>query len=254
VSIERVYVVTGASRGLGEAIALELVAPGAAVIGIARGESRALAARATAGAHVEQVACDLARVGELDALLSKLLSRLPLVRCSLVALVNNAGVLEPVGPAGALAAGAIGTHLAVNVAAPLVLTNAFLRETASLGASRRILNVSSGAGRNARAGWSVYCAGKAALDHFTRAVALEQRALANGARVVALAPGVIDTDMQATVRGQTAERFPTVAQFLELHRTGALVAPADAARRVAAFLHAAEFGDREVADLREMAA
>jgi NAD(P)-dependent dehydrogenase (short-subunit alcohol dehydrogenase family) len=252
-TIARVYLVTGSSRGLGEAIALSLLAPDAAVVGIARGSSRALAARAGAGAHVEQIGCDLAQTEALDAVVGSALSRFALPRCSLVALVNNAGVLDPVGPVGTLDPTEVHRHVALNLVAPMLLANAFLRETRGIGASRRILNISSGAAHRARAGWSVYCAGKAGLDQFSRAIALEQRSTHDGAKVVSLAPGVLDTDMQATVRSHPAARFPDVAQFVEMQRAGTLRDPADAARQVTAFLHSEDFGTREVADLREMA-
>jgi NAD(P)-dependent dehydrogenase (short-subunit alcohol dehydrogenase family) len=155
------------------------------------------------------------------------------------------GTLDPVD---------LGRHLALNLVAPMVLCNAFVRETRSLAGARRIVNISSGSGRRAYAGWAAYCAGKAALDHFSRTLALEQQAQRNGARVVALAPGILDTAMQATVRAQGADRFPDVERFRELARSGSLVAPAAAARRIAAFLCADGFGAQPVADLREMAA
>lgn len=251
-SIERVYVVTGSSRGLGEAVANALVAHDALVVGMARGASRALEAKAARGARVEQLGCDLAAVDDLDAMLSKLLNRLPLARCTLVALINNAGILEPVGSVGTLEAAALARHFAVNLVAPAILTNVFLRETAALSASRRVLNVSSGAARHAIAGWGAYCASKAGLDHLARTVAAEQRELANGARIVALAPGVIDTDMQAVVRSQPKTRFPQVERFVEMYRSGTLVEPEEAARRIATFLHSEAFGTEEIADLRQM--
>ena len=64
---------------------------------------------------------------------------------------------------------------------------------------RKLLLVSSGLGRRAMAGSASYCAAKAGLDHLARAVALEQAALPQGARIVSLAPGVIDTDMQLSL-------------------------------------------------------
>ena len=71
-----------------------------------------------------------------------------------------------------------------------------------------MLNISSGLGRRAMAGQATYCAAKAGMDHLSRAVALDQALLANGARIVSLAPGVIDTDMQAQLRGSSVAGFP----------------------------------------------
>ena len=73
-----------------------------------------------------------------------------------------------------------------------------------------MLNISSGLGRRAMAGQATYCAAKAGMDHLSRAVALDQALLDNGAKIVSLAPGVIDTDMQvAAARQRAAAAFPS---------------------------------------------
>jgi NAD(P)-dependent dehydrogenase (short-subunit alcohol dehydrogenase family) len=98
---------------------------------------------------------------------------------------------------------------------------------------------------------AAYCAAKAGMDHFSRCVALEQAALPNGARICALAPGVIDTDMQVQLRSADAERFPDRGNFVGLKEKGILSSPADAASRVLAFLQRPDFGANPVADVRD---
>ena len=92
------------------------------------------------------------------------------------------------------------------------------------------------------------------LDHRgpvrTRALALEQGALPNGARIVSLAPGVIDTDMQAALRGADPARFPERERFAQLKAQGLLDSPAQAAAKIVAFLHRSDFGHEPVADVR----
>jgi len=115
-----------------------------------------------------------------------------------------------------------------------------------------VLNISSGAAHTAYAGWSMYCATKAALDHFTRCVALEQAGLPNGAKVVALAPGMIDTTMQATVRSAGPDAFAESARFIALKESGQLPSPGDAAGRVLRYLERADFGVKPVDDVRKL--
>ena len=111
--------------------------------------------------------------------------------------------------------------------------------------------VSSGLGRRAMAGSASYCAAKAGLDHLARAVALEEASRPNGARVVSLAPGVIDTDMQVQLRGADPARFGDRERFVQLKTGGHLDSPAAAAAKLVAFLDRADYGSNPVADVRD---
>jgi NAD(P)-dependent dehydrogenase (short-subunit alcohol dehydrogenase family) len=113
--------------------------------------------------------------------------------------------------------------------------------------------ISSGLGRSAMAGSASYCAAKAGMDHLARALALEEAERPNGARVVSLAPGVIDTDMQLQLRGADPELFKARPRFVGLHEGGQLVSPAEGARRVLAYLARADFGRNPVGDVRDLA-
>ena len=101
------------------------------------------------------------------------------------------------------------------------------------------------------AGQASYCAVKAGLDHFTRALALDEAQRPGGARVVSLAPGVIDTDMQAQLRSADPAGFPDQATFIGWQRDGQLASPRQAAASVLAYLIRADFGSQPIADVRD---
>lgn len=246
------YIVTGASRGMGLAIARQLLAPEHRLLCLARRTSDELAEAArAAGAPCEQWAQDLALPVEAAARLEAWLQAQAAGGFSSATLINNAGVVPPPGALADSAASDLSNALRVGLEAPLLLTAAFLRASSSWTAARRVLNISSGLGRRAMAGSAAYCAAKAGMDHYSRAVALEEAQHPNGARIVSLAPGVIDTDMQMQLRSADAARFPERERFVQLQTQGQLSSPADAAAKVLAYLARADFGSNPVADVRE---
>ena len=164
-------------------------------------------------------------------------------------LINNAGTVHPVSGTDALIDGqAIASAFNLNVTAVMLLTARFLAAVEDLPADRRVLNISSGAGRNPNAGWGVYCATKAALDMYSRVVKQEQGE--TGARVVSLAPGIVDTDMQVAIRSSDPAHFPALSKFQEFHATGKLSSPANVATRILAYLDRDDFGTTEIDDIR----
>src|SRR5690606_23452117 len=230
----------------GAAIAAELLERGIAVLGLARGGNPALAQ--THRGRLEESSIDLAD----GAALARWLDGGTLARfvadADRVVLINNAGLLQPVAPLGSQDGAAIARALGVNVLAPLALANALVAARPA-GVDCRILHVSSGAARKAYAGWSVYGATKAALDQHARGVAADALP---GVRICSLAPGVLDTAMQAEVRASSEDRFPARERFVALARDGQLVPPQDAAGRLVAHLLSEDFGREAVADLREL--
>jgi hypothetical protein len=231
-------VLTGHSRGLGAAIAAELAGRGIPLLALARKQGAEMPG-------VTQVALDLSDTAALSAWLAGGALQAFLAGADSAVLINNAGMLQPVGPLPGQSPDDVARAISLNVAAPLMLAAAV---AAAEAADRRVLHVSSGAGRNAYPGWAVYCASKAALDHHARAAALDEAA---GLRVVSLAPGVIDTDMQASIRATSVDQFPLRERFRELKASGALLSPEDCAQRLVEFALSPDFGATAVADLRD---
>jgi sepiapterin reductase len=244
-------ILTGASRGLGRALAEQLLQHDIKLLTIARHPDASLAPLAQErGAHLEQWALDLAHDVGVAARLEAWLRQQAGTQYQRATLINNAGLLGEVGPIDRMDADTLADVLRVDLEAPMVLTAAFLRATRPWSTQRRVLNISSGAGRSPITGWAAYCAAKAGIDQFTRVTALDEALQPNPAKIVALAPGVIDTDMQAELRSASSEGFPDQARFKLLKANGQLTAADKAAARVLAFLERPDFGAKPVADVR----
>ena len=248
---QHLTILTGASRGLGLAMAEQLLAAGHQLLCISRRTSDALTAQAAAaGLACEQWPQDLARSETAAAKLETWLAARGADGLASVTLINNAGTLPRIAPLGAIAAADLAEALRVDLEAPMLLAGAFLRATAAWPCSRKLLNISSGLGRHAMASQAAYCAAKAGMDHFTRCVALEESGKPRGARVCSLAPGVIDTDMQVQLRGADAGDFPDIGNFIGMKDKGQLSSPQEAAARLLAYLARPDFGSEPVADVR----
>lgn len=238
-------IVTGHSRGLGAAVAEDLLARGIAVLGLARQGNAAL--RQHYPRLLGEVPIDLGDSAAVQGWLAGgALAEFVAAGSSLL-LINNAGTVQPVGPLGSQQSAAIVAALTLNVATPLILANALIALAPGV-PEKRILHVSSGAARSAFPGWSVYCASKAALDQHARSVALDAVA---GVRIASVAPGVIDTAMQSEIRATPLASFPLRPQFEALQRKGQLADAADCAKRLVAYLLSAKFGAEPVVDLSD---
>ncbi|MES2050904.1 MAG: SDR family NAD(P)-dependent oxidoreductase [Pseudomonadota bacterium] len=244
-------ILTGASRGMGLSMARQLLKSGDTLLCISRTSQEALVKEAAAaGATLVQWTHDLA---DGAALCKRLEAWLAGNSCpwESASLINNAGVIPPIVPLSEAAPDELARALRVGLEAPMQLTSAFLHATASWNGKRKVLNISSGLGRKAMASQVAYCAAKAGMDHFTRCLALEEALKPNGAKVCALAPGVIDTAMQDQLRAADNAAFPDRAGFVNLKSSGSLTSPDAAAARVLAFLARPDFGAQPVADVRE---
>ncbi len=238
-------VLTGASRGLGLAMALQLSAEGHRLVTISRQRSSALPASVT------QWTLDLADPGPAAAQLQAWLAQQDPSALASATLINNAGVVSELAPLGRVQADDLSRAVRVGLEAPMLLTAAFLHATAGWAVPRKVLLISSGLGRRAMAGSASYCAAKAGLDHLARAVALEEADRPHGARIVSLAPGVIDTDMQVQLRAADPALFADRGRFVDLKTGGQLDSPAEAAAKVLRYLARADFGSNPVGDVRD---
>jgi len=243
---KRICILTGASRGLGLAMARQLCAQGYRLLTLARQPNPELDVPG-----VEQWAVDLSDPAAVAARLRTWVVVLPRAEVASLTLINNAAGLARLAPLGDVEADDLSAAIRVGLEAPMLLTSAFLNGSADLCAPRKVLNISSGLGRRAMAGSAVYCAAKAGLDHLSRAVALEEAARPNGAKVVSLAPGVIDTDMQVQLRNADPAAFADRELFAGMKAEGRLDSPEAAATKVLAYLDRADFGNNPIGDVRD---
>jgi benzil reductase ((S)-benzoin forming) len=249
---QHLYVLTGGSRGMGLAIAEQLVQPGNTLICISRNQQASLAAQAQAlGVHLEQWTHDLADGATASFALKSWLEQQDAGHFQSVTLINNAGVIPNIGPLSQADPHNLAMALRVGLEAPMQLCAAFLGATENWHMPRKVVNISSGLGRRAMASQAGYCAAKAGMDHFTRCLALDEDLKPNGAKVTSLAPGVIDTDMQIQLRGAAPEKFPDQSGFQQLKTTGMLTSPSDAAKRIINYIARPDFGSQPVSDVRD---
>ncbi|MBP1967346.1 (S)-benzoin forming benzil reductase [Paenibacillus aceris] len=243
------YIITGGSKGLGAELARQLLKQGAAVHCVSRGESESLRQEALRmkGAYTFH-AFDLAQTDGLDSLMERILSQID--HADRITLINNAGQLAPMTFIGRADQEDLQRSLQVNLIAPALLTNSFIRQTQALPVVKRVVQISSGAGKKPYPGWGAYCTAKAGIDMLTRCIGVEQANQPYPVEVISVAPGVVDTEMQREIRAASEEDFPQQSRFVELHTQGELQSPEATAAQLLELLQGGAFDQGEIADLR----
>lgn len=216
-------IISGASSGLGLELARQTPFP-ARTVDISRSGP-------PAGSGIEHLEADLSDPASWSEIETRMAELIDDEEPGRAAFIHAAGTLTPIGFAGEVESEAYARNVLLNSAAGQVLGHAFLKAIAGRSGIYDLVMITSGAASSAYPGWSAYGAGKAALDQWVRSVGAEQ-SLRGGVRVSAIAPGVLDTPMQAEIRETAEQDFPRVERFHRLHDEGDLVDPADAARRL----------------------
>jgi benzil reductase ((S)-benzoin forming) len=219
------YIITGTTRGIGRALAQTVLDRRQLLLSVSR-------APETHDDRRYNFRCDLRCPEQIRNTVTRLMAVATGGSSEELILINNAGVLTPIGPIEKAADDRIEEHLAVNLQAPTLLVAHFIRSSANFPGRRRIINITSGAGEHAYAGWALYCATKAALNMLTGCVALEQHGRERPVSICAVSPGVVETDMQRTIRLTSEADFPARERFEQLHTAGRLERPEHAARLI----------------------
>lgn len=217
---DKTVIITGASRGLGAAAARIAAVLGASIVLNARSADTLQEVAQTireAGGQVLAIPGDVSRLEDCRALVQQAVDHFGRID----ALVNNAGVIDPIAPIAEADPAIWRQNFAVNILGPMMLTQAalpHLRQSAG-----RVINVSSGAAVNATTGWAAYCAAKAALNQFNTVLAVEESTLT----AIAFRPGVVDTEMQVAIRreGGTGMSSTDYARFIQYYEQGELLPP-----------------------------
>lgn len=219
------YLITGASQGLGRALAEAILArPDTQVLGISRHAT-------IEHPRYQHQPLDLSDIEAVAHNLSKIF--LPRPDAQSLTLINNAGTLGEIGYVGELPNEHFQFVFDLNVVAPAMLMNTFLSAYGGqTSISRTVLNISSGAAQRPVDGWAAYCASKAALNALAETAQKEQDLRGSGVRVWALAPGVVDTAMQAHIRTAEAEQFSERERFAGLHTQGQLQSASAVAQQI----------------------
>ena len=219
-----VAIVTGANRGIGEAfVRLLLQNDDAFVTGISRSNQL----QHERFQHVEMDLADPVAVSQFV-----FEAHVDATEC---VLFNNAGTLGEIGPVGQVTDKSIQDAFQINLVSPAILTNQFMAADLGVNVAKVVINVSSGAGKRPIDGWATYCATKAGLDLFSQTVEAEEQLHDRpSARVLSVAPGIVDTDMQSQIRQSEEAEFSRIEDFIEYKNSGKLADPATVALK---YLH-----------------
>lgn len=239
---KRLVVLTGSSKGLGKALATQLLKDGeTTVIGISRdpGKKRE---------RYIPLSIDLADTGNLVNVLEKIFPRSDYDE---LILINNAGWIGEIAPIGKLNPSGILDIHRINVVAPAILMNAFVANYRDYSSKKTVINISSGAAGKAVDGWSGYCASKSALNQMTLVAQQEADLHHLGIRYIALSPGIIDTPMQEDIRSASPENFSQLKKFQGLKIESQLSTPEETAEKVIYLLNHLETMPGILLDVRE---
>ena len=224
-SLKEVFLVTGASKGLGKSICKTLAQEGYTVIGLARSSTELSNLDTYLNSfnnNSQTIACDLSDLEQVKLVGTDIIQQYPRIH----GVIHNAGIIGPVGHMFSVSDAAWSETMTVNLLSVQLLTR--ILYPAMIEASRcRVTTISSGAAVNSLISWSAYCSSKAALDMWTRCLADE--GADDFVSAISIAPGIVDTNMQATIRSATKDDFPMVDRFIEFHQNGDLVNPDDVA-------------------------
>lgn len=251
--MKHVFIVTGASRGIGAALARQCAGEENLVITTSRSPVTGLKDFFTKhNTDHQHIAANLSDTGKVMEFAEKVFGLIREDSTASLVLINNAGMLEPVAPAGQGDEQMVASHIQLNLAAPMLLTSALIRKTRDWDIPKTILNISSGAAFNPYYGWSSYSSSKAGLAMFTRVVAIEQEEAKNPVRILAIGPGVVDTQMQDIIRSKKHEEFMMLDKFIELKEKGLLQDPDNVAERLMKVLADDRIPSGTVTDLRDL--
>jgi benzil reductase ((S)-benzoin forming) len=215
----RLALITGGSRGLGAALCNEY-----------RGRDWNVMEFSRSGPGIRLDLSDTATAAEVFA---DTFAQVSSFEVDEIVVINNAAVLGPVGSVANAPPAEIASHFDTNIISAILLARAFIGAFQERDCLKMFVNISSGAAVKGHAGWSLYCASKAAMENFVRTLALEQESRRYPIRVFNVNPGVMDTSMQAEIRAASVEDFPELERFVGLKLGGRLSQPELVAARIA---------------------
>lgn len=147
--------------------------------------------------------------------------------------INNAASIEPIQPMASTSSDEWQKHLMINLVNPALIAGQLAGITKQQGALLTVFNITSGAAARPIHGWGGYCASKAAAKMALDVLSIENQ----HAKVIHFDPGVMDTDMQETIRRQSVSKMADVDQFRSFKENKQLKHPADVAEEIIDILH-----------------
>jgi len=221
------FLITGTSRGIGEALAKELLEKGNTVLGVSRNRSEILDSE-----NYHHLSVDLTDTSQIDRITEKVDEIVKGKNFDFVCLVNNASAIEPAKVIEKCPVNEIESHVKIGLIAPMILTSMFIRKFSGYKIRKKAVFISSGAAFSPLVGESIYCSSKAGINMFTRCIGAEQSEVDHGFEVISIGPGMVDTQMQLAIRSKPIDEFPLAVFFKQAHLDGKLQAPSQVADKI----------------------
>jgi benzil reductase ((S)-benzoin forming) len=209
-------IVTGASKGLGAAMAEGLLQKGHIVHAVSRTKSDISHDR------LIQHEADLAQLAETEKWFRQFSDSVQAHDFASITLINNAGMVTPIKRAGEAEPEELRLHYDLNLLAPVMLSQLFTKWLKPYKGKKSIVNISSGAAKNPYKGWSAYCSSKAGLDMFTKTFGFEQEDESDPVKMISFSPGIMDTGMQEVIRSSSKKDFHEIERFKTYQTEGKL--------------------------------
>jgi benzil reductase ((S)-benzoin forming) len=211
----KVAIVTGVSRGLGFGIAKHLLQSGYSVVGFGLSDNADLKKVALQfGMSYDFHELDFLDLPLLESLMKKVFATISAAAPESVTLINNAAIVTPIGQLKDLDSIKIQEGMTVNLIAPILLSKVFMASFEKSPGRKRIIHISSGAVVRTLPGSNVYCIAKAGLEMLVKAIDSESQYLASPVESIAFRPGLVDTDMQTSLRKYSPKELPIVDMYL----------------------------------------
>ncbi|MDQ8179776.1 SDR family NAD(P)-dependent oxidoreductase [Pelagicoccus sp. SDUM812005] len=225
----RTIIITGVSKGLGQALSKALADERTNLIGFGRTQGDF-----TGAFH----SCDFTKPQLAASIFEQALAQAPLEESESVVFIANAGRLGLLQPAQNLDPFEIEETIAANLTQSALAASAFLKRVQPLPIPKAFLQITSGAAlpERPKASWSLYCATKAGQEQLVRTIAKEQETALHPTRFVNINPGVMETAMQEQIRQTSPETFPDVERFIKLKEEGRIPTPDTIAAEIAKLL------------------
>ena len=212
--VQKVALITGTGGGIGKATAELLLKEGYLVFGYSRTNK-------INHPNFNFIVIDLSDIAQVNDL------ALPIIKSDNVLLINNAATIGSIVPFDKKETSDIINEYNLNLVSPTILCRKFI--TTYPDKEKLLINIGSGAANSPIPSWSTYCATKAALDMLTQVIAEENHKNLN---VFSVHPGIVDTNMQKTIRGTEAHLFPLLSKFTAYHSQNELETTSIAAQKL----------------------
>lgn len=246
-------IITGTSRGLGNAVAEIMIEKGYALFCISRKKDMGIVKKAHGkNIMLKYYEFDLSDVERIEDVMSEVFESIDEYGAQALYLINNASTVSPLMPISKCRCGPIVENIKVDLLAPMILSSCFIRLSEGMKVPKRIVNISSGAAYAPMHGAACYCSAKAGIEMLTKCMGLEEEGKEYPVEVMSFTPGIMDTEMQREVRSSNEQDFAELERFRKYKEKGMLLEPGIVAGKLVKLVEGNDFKQGESIDVSEI--